>query len=147
MPGLPRRPRGKAQALRAALPRAPRSADRSRATDGEVASFIALQRRSTEAPAQLLDPHADFRVGAGCKLQVALIRLERALRLLQIQVTQHPEVQIRIGVMRIDSQRLLIGPIRLLKAPKLAIDDADLVERCSVVRITLDRSLQCLLRL
>ena len=62
---------------------------------------------------------------------------ERLLRLGQIQIIEHAQIQIRGGVIRFNGNRTLIGRFGLREFAELALGDAEFVVGDGIVRIAL----------
>ena len=104
------------------------------------------RRRGADAFAQFDHPAGDLLVLAG-EREVMLELFERLLRLGQIQIVQHAQIQIRRRVIRFKRYRTLISGFRFCEFTELALGDAEFVAGDGVVRIALERGLEGRLRI
>ncbi len=82
-------------------------------------SFLADVGRRADALAQFHHPAGDLFVLAG-DLDVAFKLIERLLRLRQVQIVEHAQVQVRGSVIRFSGYRTLIGGFGLRKFAEFA---------------------------
>src|SRR5262245_15717702 len=91
---------------------------------------------------QFGDPRRNLLIRRARDREVALVRFERTLRLLQIQIAQHTKIEPGDGVVRIDRDGALVRFVSLFESTELAIDDAELVEGDCAVGLALERTVE-----